>query len=207
MVRETIEARDVRDPHVLRAMRAVCRHAFVPEDVRDAAYEDRPLPIGWGQTISQPFIVASMTEAAGVQAGDRVLEIGTGSGYQAAVLAEITEQVFTVEIQTPLCRRAEATLRAAGYPRVACRCADGYHGWAEQGPFDAILVTAAAPQVPPPLVRQLKPGGRLVVPVGGAFSVQDLVLVRKDEAGEVTTESLYAVRFVPLTGSLGEDGE
>jgi len=207
MVKETIEARGVRDAAVLRAMRSVPRHRFVPADARADAYDDRPLPIGLDQTISQPYIVASMTEEARIRPGDRVLEIGTGSGYQAAVLAEVASEVLTVEIKEPLARRASAVLKGAGYAKVKVRHADGYHGWPERAPFDAILVTAAAPHVPPPLVRQLRPGGRMVVPVGSAFAVQDLVLVTKDEEGKVRTRSLYAVRFVPLTGSLGRTGD
>jgi protein-L-isoaspartate(D-aspartate) O-methyltransferase len=207
LVKVHIEDEGVKSPAVLRAMRKVPRHWFVPEDRRPSAYEDRPLPIGEDQTISQPYVVASMTEEADIQPGERVLEIGTGSGYQAAVLAELTSEVFTIEIREPLARRAAATLKGAGYAAVKVRHADGYHGWAAKGPFDAILVTAAAPHVPPPLVRQLKPGGRMVIPVGGAFAVQDLVLVTKDAEGRVRTKSLYAVRFVPLTGSLGPKDE
>lgn len=207
LVKVHIEDEGVKSPAVLRAMRKVRRHWFVPEDRRASAYEDRPLPIGEDQTISQPYVVASMTEEADIQPGERVLEIGTGSGYQAAVLAELTSEVFTIEIREPLARRAAATLKGAGYATVKVRHADGYHGWAAKGPFDAILVTAAAPHVPPPLVRQLKPGGRMVIPVGGAFAVQDLVLVTKDAEGRVRTKSLYAVRFVPLTGSLGPRDE
>ncbi|MHC5011710.1 MAG: protein-L-isoaspartate(D-aspartate) O-methyltransferase, partial [Planctomycetota bacterium] len=200
MVRDTIEADGITDEVVLGAMRRAPRHLFVPERLRAAAYEDRPLPIGYDQTISQPYIVASMTAEAGVAPGSKVLEIGTGSGYQAAVLAEITPHVFTIEIKKPLADRAAEDLEAAGYDTVQVRHGDGYYGWEEEAPFDAILVTAAAPHVPPPLVRQLKPGGRLVIPVGPAFMVQDLLLVTKEEDGTIRSRSLYAVRFVPFTG-------
>ena len=203
MVQNPLERRGVEDPAVLGALRTVPRHLFVPLPLRPHAYEDRPLAIGWDQTISQPYIVASMTEEAHVEPGSRVLEIGTGSGYQAAVLAEITPHVFSIEIKPSLAKRAAHALREAGYETVKTREGDGYDGWPEEAPFDAILVTAAAPHVPPPLVRQLKLGGRMVIPVGSAFAVQDLVLVTKDEDGTVRTHSLYAVRFVPLTGSLG----
>jgi protein-L-isoaspartate(D-aspartate) O-methyltransferase len=187
-------------------MRRVPRHRFVPPDRAAAAYEDRPLPIGEGQTISQPYVVASMTEEARITKTSKVLEIGTGSGYQAAVLAEITPHVFSIEIKPALAAAAKAALVAAGYGTVTTKTGDGYHGWEEHAPFDAILVTAAVPHVPPPLVRQLKPGGRMVVPVGRAFETQDLTLVEKDAEGKVSTRSLYSVRFVPLTGSLGEKG-
>ena len=199
-----IVGRGVKDKAVLAAMRAVKRHQFVPAGVRALAYLDRPLPIGEEQTISQPYVVASMTEELGLKPGHRVLEIGTGSGYQAAVLAEITSHVYSIEIKEKLAKRAAATLKGAGYTALKVRHADGYYGWAEEGPFDAIVVTAAAPRVPPPLVKQLKPGGRMVIPVGRPFATQDLVLVHKDEEGRVRTKSLYRVRFVPLTGSLGK---
>lgn len=204
LVKHRLEERGIREEAVLAAMRAVKRHQFVPAAVRHLAYLDRPLSIGWDQTISQPYVVASMTEEAKITSKSRVLEIGTGSGYQAAVLAEITPHVRTIEIKEPLAKRAAATLKGAGYPRVKVRHGDGYHGWDEAGPFDAILVTAAAPQIPPPLVRQLAKGGRMVIPVGRPFATQDLILVTKDEEGRVRTKSLYPVRFVPLTGSLGK---
>jgi protein-L-isoaspartate(D-aspartate) O-methyltransferase len=207
MVRDQIEERGVRSPGVLAALRAVPRHRFVPEAQRRHAYEDRPLPIGLDQTISQPYVVASMTEELGIGEGMKVLEIGTGSGYQAAVLARLTPAVFTIEIKEPLAAHARETLDALGFARVKSLCGDGYYGWPEEAPFDAILVTAAVPHVPPPLVRQLKPGGRLILPVGPPFGTQDLVLVTKGEDGTVRTKSLYAVRFVPLTGSLGARGE
>jgi protein-L-isoaspartate(D-aspartate) O-methyltransferase len=204
MVAHTIQRRDVQDPLVLAAMRRVPRHLFMPPERRDVAYEDRPVPIGWDQTISQPYIVASMTEEVRVRAGSRVLEIGTGSGYQAAVLAAISDHVFSIEIKEPLARRARRSLDAAGFSTVTTKHGDGYHGWAEHAPFDAIVVTAAAPHVPPPLVKQLAPGGRMVIPVGPAMAVQDLMLVTKDAEGTVRTQSLYPVRFVPLTGTGAE---
>jgi protein-L-isoaspartate(D-aspartate) O-methyltransferase len=186
-------------------MRAVPRHRFVPVALRGHAYEDRPLPIGHDQTISQPFIVASMTEELRLEEGMKVLEIGTGSGYQAAVLAQITPHVFTIEIKGGLVARAKGALKDLGYATVKVRHADGYYGWKEEAPFDAIMVTAAAPHVPPPLVEQLRPKGRMILPVGPAFGTQDLRLVTKDEKGRVRSRSLYDVRFVPLTGSLGEE--
>jgi len=207
MVRTQIAARGVSDEAVLRAMRTVPRHSFVPAGIRPYAYEDRPLPIGYDQTISQPYIVASMTEELKLEAGMKVLEIGTGSGYQAAVLAQITPYVFTIEIKEGLAVRAKGTLKRLGYKTVQVRHGDGYYGWKEEAPFDAIIVTAAAPHVPPPLVEQLKPGGRLILPVGPAFGTQDLRLVTKDEDGKIRSRSLYAVRFVPLTGSLGKEDE
>jgi protein-L-isoaspartate(D-aspartate) O-methyltransferase len=200
MVRTQITRRDVTDERTIAAMLAVPRHRFVPSEQRPHAYEDRPLPIGEDQTISQPYIVASMTELLQLRPGMKVLEIGTGSGYQAAVLAQITPWVFTIEIKGPLCERAKGTLKRLGYTTVQVRHADGYHGWKEQAPFDAIIVTAAAPQVPPPLVEQLKPGGRMVIPVGPPMLVQSLRLVTKDEKGRVRSKSLYGVRFVPMTG-------
>ena len=184
---------------VLDAMARVPRHEFVPERVRDLAYEDRPLPIGYGQTISQPYIVALMTDLLRPRAGDRVLEVGTGSGYQAAVLAELGLDVATIEIVPELGRTAKARLGRLGYD-VRTKIGDGYHGWDEHAPFDGLLVTAAASHIPPPLVRQLKPGGRMVVPVGPPFMVQQLVLVTKDHDGSVRTRQLLPVRFVPLTG-------
>jgi len=204
MVRTQISARGVTDPLVLGAMKAVPRHRFVPIGLRGRAYEDRPLPIGHDQTISQPYIVASMTEELKVKRGMKVLEIGTGSGYQAAVLARITPWVYTIEIKKPLHVSAKGNLKRLGYKTVRARHGDGYYGWPEAAPFDAIIVTAAGPHVPPPLVKQLKKGGRMILPVGAPFAVQDLRLVTKDEQGRVRTRSLYAVRFVPLTGSLGK---
>lgn len=204
MVRTQIASRGVADPLVLNALKTVPRHRFVPSALRRYAYQDRPLPIGHDQTISQPYIVASMTEELKVKRGMKVLEIGTGSGYQAAVLAQITPWVYTIEIKEPLHVRAKGNLKRLGYKTVHARHGDGYYGWPEAAPFDAIIVTAAAPHVPPPLVKQLKKGGRMVLPVGRPFSVQDLRLVTKDKEGRVRTRSLYAVRFVPLTGTLGK---
>lgn len=197
MVREQIEARDVRDPRVLAAMRAVPRHRFVPALLVNEAYDDHPLPIGEGQTISQPFIVAAMTEQLRLAGGERVLEVGTGSGYQAAVLAQLGADVYSIEILEPLARRAEATLRELGYAQVRVRAGDGYLGWPEAAPFDAIIVTAAPDHVPQPLVDQLKVGGRLVIPVGTLL--QELLLITKTGRG-TETRSLIPVRFVPMTG-------
>jgi len=188
----------LKDKPVLEAMRTVPRHEFVPDRVRRRAYGDSPLPIGHGQTISQPFMVAEMTRRLALDAGDRVLEVGTGSGYQAAVLTHFTRHVYTIEIIRPLAEAARKRLDRLGYDCVEVRHGDGYDGWPKAAPFDAIIVTCAAGQIPPPLVKQLKPGGRMVIPVGGRFSVQRLMLVEKDEQGEVTSRSLMAVRFVPL---------
>ncbi len=187
------------DPRVLEAMRDVPRHALVPQAVRDAAYEDRPLPIGYGQTISQPYIVALMTDLLAPEPGDVMLEIGTGSGYQAAVLAELVDRVYSMEIVPELAERAAGDLAGLGYANVAVRAADGYHGWQEHGPYDGIVVTAAASHIPPPLVAQLKPGGRMVIPVGATFMVQQLMLVETDGDGMVRTEAILPVRFVPFT--------
>ncbi len=189
------------DPRVLQAMATVPRHALVPEAQRDAAYENRPLPIGHGQTISQPYIVALMTDLLKPKPGDRVLEVGTGSGYQAAVLAELVQQVYSIEIIEALGEQARRSLAELGYDNIEVRIGDGYYGWEEHAPFDAIVVTAAASHVPPPLIRQLKPGGHMVVPVGSRFMVQQLVMVDKDLDGQVTTRQILPVVFVPLTGS------
>ncbi|MBN2452411.1 MAG: protein-L-isoaspartate(D-aspartate) O-methyltransferase [Lentisphaeria bacterium] len=189
----------VTDGAVLQALERVPRHRFVPSSERRHAYEDTPLPIGHGQTISQPYIVAEMTRLLDLEADSRVLEIGTGSGYQAAVLAEITKAVYTVEIVAPLAKRAAEVLRELGYDRVVAGHRDGYYGWPEHGPYDAIVVTCASGQIPPPLLEQLAPGGRMVIPVGPPFAVQDLMLVTKDADGRVRSRSLMAVRFVPLT--------
>lgn len=197
MVSAQIAARGVDDPQVLTAMGKVPRHEFVPPDSRALAYIDSPLPIGYGQTISQPFIVAFMTEVAQVGPGDRVLEIGTGSGYQAAVLAEIAKEVYSIEIVEPLAESAAETLQRLGYENVTVETGDGYQGWPEKAPFDAILVTAAPPTVPPPLLDQLNIGGHLVMPVG-SFN-QQLVRITKTEQG-TTREVLLPVRFVPMTG-------
>lgn len=197
MVRDQIERRGIQDPRVLEAMRRVPREAFVPEALRPQAYADAPLPIGGGQTISQPYIVAFMTEAARLGPGDKVLEVGTGSGYQAAVLAELGARVWSIEIRGDLAERARRTLRETGYGEIQVRTGDGYRGWAEAGPFDAILVTAAPDAVPDPLLDQLKPGGRLIVPVGSG--TQELVRVTRTPGG-FERENLLPVRFVPMTG-------
>jgi protein-L-isoaspartate(D-aspartate) O-methyltransferase len=193
-------ARNIADTATLRAMRTVPRHLFVPEDVRALAYANRPLQIGHEQTISQPFIVAYMTAQLHLTPRSRVLEVGTGSGYQAAVLAEIAAEVYTIEIVAPLADSARARLARLGYERVRTRTGDGYAGWPEAAPFDAIIVTAAPDSVPPPLVAQLKPGGRMVIPVGPTGAAQHLMLIEKAADGRTTTRSLLPVRFVPLTG-------
>ena len=197
MVEKQIAARGITDSAVLDAMRSVPRHLFVPEEYRKDAYEDYPLPIGQGQTISQPFIVAAMTEALGLSPKDRVLEIGTGSGYQAAVLAEIAKDVLTIEIVEALGRHAETTLVALGYKNIVVRIGDGYRGWPEQSPFDAIIVTAAPDHIPQPLVDQLALGGRMVLPLGD--QEQTLVVLHKTPKG-ITRTDRYGVRFVPMTG-------
>ncbi len=188
------------DPRVMSVMGRVERHKFVPGSERSWAYANRPLPIGHGQTISQPYIVALMTDLIGVNPGDKVLEIGTGSGYQAAVLAEMGAEVFSIEIIAPLARDAANRLTDLGYDQVKNRQGDGFYGWQEEAPFDAIVVTAAAGHIPPPLIRQLKPGGLMVIPVGSRFMVQQLVLIVKDSSGSITTRQILPVRFVPLTG-------
>jgi protein-L-isoaspartate(D-aspartate) O-methyltransferase len=199
MVEEQIEDRGIESEATLRALRSVPRHLFVPANVRSHAYDDRPLPIGFGQTISQPYIVAYMTHLVQPKKGQRVLEVGTGSGYQAAVLSEIVDSVYTIEIIEELAGSARDRLRELDYGNVVVRNADGYHGWPGHAPFDAIVVTAAAEFVPPPLIEQLKDGGRMIIPVGMPFFVQTLMLVQKRD-GKITTESLIPVRFVPLTG-------
>jgi len=203
MVEEQLSApgRGITNARVLAAMRKVPRHEFVPEEVRRRAYGDHPLPIGHGQTISQPFIVAFMTERLEPQPTDKVLEIGTGSGYQAAVLAELVAQVYTIEIIEPLARRAAADLKRLGYTNVTVRAGDGYKGWPEAAPFDAIIVTCAPDHVPQPLVDQLKEGGRLVIPVGPSWD-QELYLLRK-QAGRIEQRAVLPVRFVPMTGPQG----
>ena len=205
MVEDQIERRGVKDPLVLEAMRAVPRHLFVPENQQNKAYKDYPLPIGYGQTISQPYIVAYMTELMELKGGERVLEIGTGSGYQAAILAAITDQVYTVEIIRELGERTIQLLSSLGYEdRLKVKIGDGYFGWEEFAPFDAIIVTAAAGHVPPPLIEQLKPGGKIVIPIGGVYQVQNLMVVTKTLEGEVFTKNMLAVRFVPMTGTVQE---
>ncbi len=197
MVRTQIAARGISQADVLEAMRTVPRHEFVPEPRRADAYADRPLPIGHGQTISQPYIVAYMTELAEPEPTDRVLEIGTGSGYQAAVLAEIVDHVFSIEIVSELAATAETRLQRLGIENVTVRAADGYFGWPEHAPFDAIVVTAASEHIPPPLIDQLRDGGRMIIPVGTPFRTQTLMLVTKD-GDDVQTRSLAPVRFVPF---------
>ena len=198
MVETEIAARDVSDPAVLAALRTVPRHRFAPNHPPELTYSDRPLPIGHEQTISQPYIVARMTELVHPDSTDRVLEIGTGSGYQAAVLAEIVDSVFTVEIISELGRTARARLDTLGYGNVRVRIGDGYKGWPVHAPFDAIVVTAAPETIPPPLIDQLAPGGRMIVPVGPTGRTQQLTLVTKSKEGEVSKRTLAPVRFVPL---------
>jgi len=197
MVREQLAARGIRDARVLDAMARVPRHELVPESLRSLAYEDRPLPIGLGQTISQPYIVAAMSEAVALQGEERVLEVGTGSGYQAAVLAELCREVFSIELEKELADRARADLARLGYANVQVRDGDGYRGWPEAAPFDAIVVTAAPDHVPPALVEQLAIGGRMIIPVGRAL--QDLLLITRTEAG-IQRQHLMGVRFVPMRG-------
>lgn len=197
MVRLQIEARGVFDKLVLNAMRIVPRHKFVPKNRIDEAYDDGPVPIGYGQTISQPFIVAYMTEVIQPKKNHKVLEIGTGSGYQAAILAEIIDSVFTIEIITELYESSKGALEKLGYKNISVKNADGYYGWEKYAPFDAIVVTAAAEFVPPPLIRQLKDGGKMIIPVGSPFLVQSLVLVEK-KGEKITTKNLMPVRFVPF---------
>ena len=204
MVAGTIKARGVSDPEVLAAMRSVPRHDFVPREKRRLAYSDQPLPIGYGQTISQPYIVAYMTEVLELNVEDRVLEIGTGSGYQAAVLAEITDEVYTIEIIDELAESARERLKRLGYSGVRVKNADGYYGWEEHAPFDAVIVTAAAGHVPPPLINQLAPGGRIIIPIGGVYQVQQLTLLEKSAEGELSSQQLMSVRFVPFTGAVQE---
>ncbi len=199
MVNSQIEERGITNAAVLAAMRKVPRHEFVPDAERAHAYRDHPLPIGYGQTISQPYIVALMTELSRLNRGERVLEVGTGSGYQAAVLAELGTEVYTIEILEPLARSAAARLKQLGYEKVQVKHGDGYLGWKEHTPFDAIIVTAAAEPVPPPLIEQLKPGGRLVMPVGQPGEPQMLMVLEKDATGKIQKRNVAPVMFVPLT--------
>jgi len=191
---------DALDANVLAVLGTLPRHEFVPEKLRGVAYENRPLAIGYGQTISQPFIVALMTDLLKLKPGDRVLEVGAGSGYQAAVLAQLGARVHSIEIIAPLGEAARKRLRRLGYDKVEVRIGDGYYGWEEAAPFDGIIVTAATNHIPPPLIAQLKPGGRMLVPVGNPFGVQHLVIVKKDASDRITTQKILPVRFVPLTG-------
>ena len=188
------------DERVMAVMAQVPRHEFVPASQVPSAYRNRPLPIGHGQTISQPYIVALMTDLARVEPGHKVLEVGTGSGYQAAVMAHLAKAVYTIEIVEPLGLQAAQRLKTMGYANVEVRLGDGYNGWEEHAPYDAILVTASASHIPPPLIRQLKAGGRMVIPVGASFMVQYLMLVEKNLDGTVSTRQILPVRFVPLTG-------
>ena len=197
----------VKSRPVLEAMRAVPRHVFIPEEERKPAYDDTPLPIGHGQTISQPYIVAWMTEALDLKPDSKVLEIGTGSGYQAAVLAHITPHVYTVEIVKALYESARKALEEQGYKEVECRLGDGHMGWPDKAPFDGIIVTCAPEKVPEPLWEQLKPGGRIVIPIGRADDIQSLVLVTKTPDGQRKTRTLSAVRFVPMTRGSDKEGK
>ena len=188
------------DERVLNAIGKVPRHEFVPSDQRPYAYENRPLSIGYGQTISQPYIVAIMTDLLKPKKTDRVLEVGTGSGYQAAILAELVGSVYTIEIVSELGEKAADNLKKSAYNTVHTRIGDGYYGWETEAPFDSIMVTTVASHIPPPLIKQLKPGGRMIIPVGGQFMMQYLVLVTKDVDEKITTRQILPVRFVPLTG-------
>jgi len=209
MVAAQIKARDVNDPNVLKAMQTVPRHSFVEHPDKNIwnsnlknAYADYPLPIGFNQTISQPYIVAFMTEALQIKPDDKVLEIGTGSGYQAAVCAEIAREVYTIEIVEPLAQRAEKLLKELGYRNVFVKAGDGYFGWPNKAPFDAIIGTAAAERIPEPLIEQLRPGGRMILPYETEFGFQYLVLITRDENGELHKKNVMPVRFVPMTGEV-----
>ena len=201
LARETAveTGKPILDARVIAVLGKVPRHRFVPAEAARGVPEP-PLPIGYGQTISQPYIVALMTDLLNLRPEHAVLEIGTGSGYQAAILAELARTVCTIEIVEPLARQAEARLRELGYARMRTRIGDGYYGWEDCGPFDSIIVTAAASHIPPPLIRQLKPGGRMVIPVGAPFLAQHLMLVEKNRDGGIVTRQVLPVRFVPLTG-------
>jgi protein-L-isoaspartate(D-aspartate) O-methyltransferase len=201
MVEKDIRDRGLKDPVVLMVMRKVPRHLFIDESLRSRAYGDHPLPIGEGQTISQPYVVALMTETLRLKPGDRVLEVGTGSGYQAAVLAEIVKAVYTIEIRKALADRAAERLAALGYRNVKVKYGDGYFGWEEEAPFDAIIITAAANHVPPPLIKQLKEGGRLIVPLGSTVYFQTLTLATKRK-GDLDVEQISPVAFVPMVGEM-----
>jgi protein-L-isoaspartate(D-aspartate) O-methyltransferase len=205
MVETQIRERGVTNKAVLEAMRRVPRHKFVAASLQGQAYADHPLPIGHGQTISQPYIVALMTELLDLKPGQKVLEVGTGSGYQAGVLAEITTNVYTIEIVRPLAEEAEKRLVGLGFREDQVIHGDGYYGLKEKAPFDAIIVTAAADHIPPPLLQQLRSGGRMVIPIGPVHATQRLVLVQKDEKGKVRTQSVLPVSFVPLTGGPGKE--
>jgi len=207
MVDWQIEARSIKDPNVLTAMRVVPRHAFVRPTEERSAYADNPLPIGYEQTISQPYIVAFMTEALELTRNSRVLEIGTGSGYQAAVCAEIAQEVYTIEIVEELAKDAKKRLKELGYRNVFAKAGDGFFGWPEHAPFDAIIGTAAAGRIPEPLIEQLKPGGRMILPYGSPEGFQYLVLVTKDKDGKISRRNVMPVRFVPMTGQVQKPTE
>ena len=202
MVQNQLEARDITDPEVLRIMSTVPRHLFVPQKIQSRAYEDHPLPIGEGQTISQPYIVALMTQILGIQTGETILEIGTGSGYQAAVLSELTNNVYTIEIRPGLGLEAERRLKNLNYTEIHVKQADGYFGWPEVAPFDAIIITAAANHIPPPLIKQLKPGGRMILPLGSTTFFQTLTLIKKTKDGKLDVEHITTVAFVPMVGKV-----
>lgn len=199
MVENHIAARGIEHPATLKAMRNVERHRLVPRGQVENAYEDRPLPIGYGQTISQPYIVAFMTEVIHPKPNMKILEVGTGSGYQAAVLAEVVDEVYTIEIVEALAKSAKSNLEKLGYTNIQVKHADGYYGWEEHAPFDAIVVTAASEFIPPPLIDQLKEGGKMIIPVGAPFTAQHLMLVEKKKDGKIKTTNLLPVRFVPFT--------
>jgi len=199
MVERDLQGRDIKDPKVLEIMGRIPRHLFVDSSLKNQAYADHPLPIGEGQTISQPYIVALMTQVLRIKPGEKVLEIGTGSGYQAAVLAELTEQVYTIEIRESLTKRAAKVLKHLGYNKVQVKYGDGYFGWEEASPFEAIIITCAANHIPPPLIRQLKEGGRLVIPLGSTTYFQTLTLLTK-KRGKTDIQHLLGVSFVPMIG-------
>lgn len=202
MVATQIRVRDVKDPNVLKALQIVPRHTFMPASQRRNAYGDYPLPIEYNQTISQPYIVAFMTDALKLRSGSKVLEIGTGSGYQAAVCAEIAREVYTIEIVEGLAKTAKERLKKLGYKNVFVKAGDGFFGWPEKAPFDAIIGTAAAKRIPEPLLEQLKPGGRMIIPTGSTFGFQYLVLITKDKEGKIHKSKVMPVRFVPMTGEV-----
>ena len=201
MVEKDIKARGISDAKVLQAMGRVPRHLLVDEYIRDRVYEDYPLPIGEGQTISQPYVVALMTESLKLKPGDKVLEIGTGSGYQAVILAEIVKDVYTIEIRRGLAEKAEKRLNELGYKNIRIKYGDGYFGWEEQAPFDAIIITASANHIPPPLIKQLKEGGRLIIPLGSTVYYQTLTLATKIK-GDLDLEQITSVAFVPMVGEI-----
>ncbi len=206
MVEKHIRARGINDEKTLEAMLTIPRHLFVPESLKDEAYADYPLPIGYGQTISQPYIVALMTSSLSLKGDEKALEIGTGSGYQAAVLAEIVDHVYTIEIIPELAQKAERTLKELGYSNITVKNADGYYGWEEVQPFDVIMITAAVDHIPPPLIQQLKEGGRLILPLGNPLYYQALTLV-ETRNNELYTKHISDVSFVPMTGRAQESGE